>query len=171
MAITEGVVSAVADDHVVFAYQQQSACDSCRLKNGCGQKLLFGNHNNISEVTIPQLASDLKQGQTVDLYVPNFAITFGVLVGYIVPIVALVIGAVMGEFLTREDWGAIAGGLLGLAISVRLARMIVDRQKHQSWIHPRLLNREHSHGNNSSGGGLCAASSAAADVVRSGARY
>ncbi|MEL7401251.1 MAG: SoxR reducing system RseC family protein, partial [Pseudomonadota bacterium] len=96
MAITEGVVSAVADDHVVFSYQQQSACDSCRLKSGCGQKLLFGSRNKISEVTIPQPASDLKQGQTVDLYVPSFAITFGVLVGYIVPITAPIIKAAMG---------------------------------------------------------------------------
>lgn len=142
MAVTEGFIKSVEDDRIVFAYQQQSACDSCRLKSGCGQKLLLGDSSKMSEIAVECASNGWRVDQPASLYVPDVAITFGVLLGYVMPIVALLLAALIGEAITQSEWGAIAFGALGLLASVVFVRAVSEKHKTKTWMQPKLINEE-----------------------------
>ncbi|MDX1655042.1 MAG: SoxR reducing system RseC family protein [Candidatus Competibacteraceae bacterium] len=95
--------------------QRQSACGSCNARSVCGSAALarvLGQRRSRVRVL-----SDLplKPGDRVLIGLQEGALVRGSLVVYLLPLAALLLGAILGRALGGEGL-SIAGGLLGLAL-------------------------------------------------------
>ena len=115
---------------------QQSACQACTAKSGCG-------HHTMSQLgrrvclwlETPEI---LDVGEQVIIGLPEGALAKSALAVYGLPLVAMVLGAMLGHVVSGET-GAITASLLGLLIGFGVAKSWSNANKSQ-W-HPILMRR------------------------------
>ncbi len=121
---------------------QQSACGSCSAKAGCGQHAMSQLGKKVtlwlpfSDSADAQLNESLKVGQQIVVGLPEGAILKSTLVLYGVPLMALVIGAIVGNAFWGE-LGSIMTAGLSMVLGFKLAGKISARNK-LSW-QPQFL--------------------------------
>lgn len=121
---------------------QQSACNSCSAKTGCGQHTMsqLGRSVTIwlpfSDINEEHSHADLQVGSQVVVGLPEGAILRSTLVLYGIPLIALVFGAVSGNALWGEV-GSIFTAVITMVLGFKLAGFISERNKRQ-W-QPQLL--------------------------------
>lgn len=114
-------VVAVEPDGLWVETHQQSACNQCRAKNGCGQKLLAGGPSSATLVkAIFNTASPSeiwKVGDSVVIGIEEHALINGAFMAYVLPLLLMVAAVVTGSFIGLSDpllaLVALAGVLLG----------------------------------------------------------
>ena len=98
-----GIIVAVAGDRAEVLTRRRSSCGSCHASGACGTSLLdrlLGRR----EVRLDALnPTDAGPGDEVVVGVPEEGILIGSFVAYILPLVGLILGAILGE--------AVAGSL------------------------------------------------------------
>lgn len=109
----------IEGEHAWVETQRKSVCGSCSANKGCGTSVLgkvLGQRRSYVRVLNPVGA---KLGEEVIVGLGERAFVTGSLAVYAIPLLALLLGAVAGEWLgNRYEWGDIAsviGGLSGLA--------------------------------------------------------
>jgi len=115
-----GTVVDVNDEGVWVETIKSSACGSCAARNGCGQKLLASvgdgkrmvvnvvNPNNLQVNIQDQVLIGIEEG----------AFLKATLFVYLVPLVALFIGAYVAEYFSFSEGYIILSALLSLTISL-----------------------------------------------------
>lgn len=112
--------------------ERRSACGGCGVRTGCGTSLLaqvFGHKPAHLRVANPVSA---QPGDRVVVGISERGLVRASLLLYLVPLLGLLLGAVGGELLVqRLDLGggetlSVVGGMLGLAVGLRLARNFSD---------------------------------------------
>ena len=120
-----GTVREVDGDSILVEVQRQSACGSCASEGGCGTSVLgtwFARGK--SRVRVRSSLS-LSAGEAVVVGLEETALLRASLLLYLLPILALLGGAVAGTGLAGAgggDWPGIAGGLLGFAAGLAVSR-------------------------------------------------
>lgn len=122
---------------------QQSTCGSCEAKASCGQGVLgrwLGRGSHCIRVLCDKGQADLfTVGQWVEIGVPDGLVVKASLLMYIMPLVAMIMGAAAGQALFAGDLAAIMGGIAGFTAGLVLARwyelLTIDARSNQ----PRLL--------------------------------
>lgn len=110
--------------------ESPSSCGACGGK-GCGNSLYARLlHPREPEYPVTNLIS-ARPGQAVIVGVQDGAVLRAVWRGYLLPLVLLLLGAVLGA--GWGDAGAVLGGLVGLALSVPLVR------QRAGWTQPEIL--------------------------------
>jgi len=123
--IKTGVVQSVRNGIAVVAVAS-GGCSSCGEKSGCAIGRLSGDKkSSLIEVATSEAVS---VGDSVTLSMPQVALHRAALIGYLVPAVALLIGAILGQAFTGTDVGAATGALAGLLAGMIPGRMIGKRQ-------------------------------------------
>lgn len=144
------VVTATTPEGAWVEGIQQSACGSCSAKAGCGQHTMsqlgkkvtlwlpfdsqFASASGLSEEGLS--INSLSVGQQIVVGLPEGAILRSTLVLYGVPLLALVLGAILGHSLWGE-LGSILSAILFMLLGFKLAGRISEKFKRQ-W-QPQLL--------------------------------
>lgn len=144
------VVTATTPEGAWVEGIQQSACGSCSAKAGCGQHTMsqlgkkvtlwlpfdsqFASASGLSEEGLS--INSLSVGQQIVVGLPEGAILRSTLVLYGVPLLALVLGAILGHSLWGE-LGSILSAVLFMLLGFKLAGRISEKFKRQ-W-QPQLL--------------------------------
>ena len=117
----------IKDGEAVIAVAVQG-CSSCGQKKSCGVgKLAAGG--KISLIRLPA-EPGLQAGDPVTLSVDQGDINRAALLGYLLPAVLMVVGAVAGESISGRDAGAALGAFAGLLVGVLLSRIMPHLFRH-----------------------------------------
>jgi sigma-E factor negative regulatory protein RseC len=117
-----------------------SGCSSCGHVSGCGIGKLAGQRRE-TLIALPTLPG-LSAGDAVTLELDEAQVTRAALLGYLLPAVCLIAGALLGEKVGARETadvlaalGAVAGLVLGLAIT-RLRRPLTPRLSRSIFVSP-----------------------------------
>ncbi len=83
-------------------------------------------------------------GDTVAVEMPDAKIVKVSLIAYIIPLIGLMIGLLIGQVLLKSDLWAALTGLLGLGTGILVTRMLDKRLGAQKAWQPKLLAVHHS---------------------------
>ncbi len=139
----------VEDDSVWVETRRRSTCSSCAAKQGCGTALLdkvFSTRN----ARIRVLAKPgYRAGEEVIIGIREQALVRGSLAVYLVPLLALLAGALLGTLLSEHGFGSqpdlaaiffgVAGFVAGLLWLRRFTRQISSDQRYQPVVLRRIL--------------------------------
>ncbi|MBN2057844.1 MAG: SoxR reducing system RseC family protein [Candidatus Saganbacteria bacterium] len=112
----QGVVAGpVRGNIVLIAFQRSAACDKCRLCHNVGEGL-------VGIEAVNDLGA--KQGDIVEIEIPSQVIVKASFIVFIVPVLGLLLGYVIGSTLARilglavwQEWGGIVCGLGSAALT------------------------------------------------------
>jgi sigma-E factor negative regulatory protein RseC len=118
MLIEQGVVKKVTGREARVATQRSSTCGSCASRGAC--HALGGS--NEAEITAMNRA-DAKVGDVVELVLPEGALLWASVVAYLVPVILLLVGAVIGHMYHGDlsmgsDGASALGSVVGLGVGL-----------------------------------------------------
>lgn len=115
MIEARGKVAAQDGDHALVQIED-AGCGRCHEEGGCG-----GHSIGRALCSTPRLfrlpnPQKLPVGSRVNVLVESDAVRRGATVAYLVPLLSLLLGAILGSWLAGEA-GALVGALSGLALA------------------------------------------------------
>lgn len=135
------VITSITPDGAWVEGMQQSACGSCSAKAGCGQHTMSQLGRKVSlwlplndlthEATSKVLNEPLRIGQQIVVGLPEGAILRSTVILYGLPLIALVLGAIVGNAVWGEV-GSIALSVLSMLLGFKSARYWSFKNK-QHW--------------------------------------
>lgn len=117
MVVTQGRVVAVRDGVAEVQLAVKSACGACGAKSVCAS-----GHERTVSLSAPE---GVAPGDTLELAVPESRLNLGALVGYLLPAVATLGGALL--LAPGGDEFAVLGAGAGLALGLWLVRRLGGR--------------------------------------------
>lgn len=134
----QGEVVALVPGGVLVETQRASGCASCSSQKGCGVRVLqgvFGGHRHrvTARTSLP-----LQIGDRVELVLPAAALVQAALLMYLLPLVALVTGAVIGQTVFHMNGAAILGGASGFVLSLVLVARLQSATRRQGRFAPQV---------------------------------
>lgn len=133
-----GQVTAVDGDYITISTQLKSGCSGCQQQNHCGAGLLSKAFPQRSGEFSVRNEQRLRVGQQVELQLPEAALARFSLAIYLLPLLALLLGAGVGQLLWPHSEGpAIALAAISMAASFYLLRRYLDHRdvKVQALLH------------------------------------
>lgn len=123
---------------------RNSACGSCAARAGCGQPLMskvLGGKAQAQRNRLPVQTEDgnLRVGDQVVLGIPEASVVAGAFWLYLAPILALLAGAVLGQFATGNDWVALSMGTVSFTLCLWAVHRQNQRWQHDDRWRPRIL--------------------------------
>ncbi len=137
MPTEEGLVKETGNGKARVRVQRSSACKSCSSRDHC-------EINSSRDVTVDVINEiGAKEGDWVELSVPAGSFLRLSLVVYLLPVVALIVGAVVGNELGRafdisSGFSSVAGGVLGIILTYFILRGVNRRSESSNKYSPRL---------------------------------
>ena len=122
---------------------RQTACQRCSASKGCGHALIDGQRAG-SRARVRALCDQpLSLHDEVVLGIPEGLLLRGAMMVYLVPLLTLLAGALLGEVLLAglPVEGAALGGVAGLLCGFLLNRWYSVRHRHDPALQPRVLRR------------------------------
>ncbi len=132
----EGVVTAVEGRMARIQVQPRSACGHCSARSGCGTSLLSGFLGRRSGSFWVHDPVGARPGDQVVIGLEEAQLRRASLLLYLLPILALMAGAVAGDRLGSAvgEWPAILGGLAGLALALIVVARVSKARNHRARI-------------------------------------
>ena len=135
-------IVALDEKNIWVETHRQGTCNACRANTTCGQglvnRLLPGRVHYLRINRAAGLAGDIAIGDRVELSVPQGAVLRSSLLVYLLPLVLLISGALIGEWSWAGDPGAIVGGFVGLLAGFGLVRLHARLRCDDPTLQPRL---------------------------------
>lgn len=136
----------IENDGLWVRSQSVSACQSCRAKSGCGQKLLNRWSGEDFDVfaSYPDgfSAQDFSVGETVDISIAPNAVVWGSLLVYGIPLLILVSSISFFDLFFGQHWALFLAVLSGaLLISVRVVRAVLERSEARVRFQPTVVGK------------------------------
>ncbi|MDH5483886.1 MAG: SoxR reducing system RseC family protein [Gammaproteobacteria bacterium] len=143
------IVVAVEGGDVLLQTQRRSACQSCRVKQGCGTSVLAKVVGQRSSQIRIQNTLNAKLGDEVVLGLNENALVQGSLMVYALPLVMMLVFAVIAEYwASTQDMNtellAILGAVLGFVSALMITRFYITNRRVKSAINPHMLRRVHT---------------------------
>ncbi|MDP2829822.1 MAG: SoxR reducing system RseC family protein [Sulfuricellaceae bacterium] len=145
MLEAEGTIVSTTPDETWVETSRASACGSCSSKDGCGTTTLnqmLGTKKSAFKVLNPIGA---RAGERVVIGVEEAALLKSSALVYLLPLVLLLLGAMLGGLLapdnTQPDAYAAAGMLAGLIAGFFLLKRVSDGAKGNRAFQPVILRR------------------------------
>lgn len=148
----QGVVVALHEDRAEVRIQRRGGCDGCGASAGCGTALIdrFFGRRSVS-LRVRNLVG-AQVGDRVVIGVSEGGLLRAALVAYLVPILGLVAGAILGQWLGEDgalsspsagsgNLSALAGSLLGFILALSWLRRYSARRARRSELDPVILRR------------------------------
>jgi len=140
------MVVAVQGELAEVETRRLSACGGCAAKSGCGTSLLagvFGSRPSRIKVSNPIQA---QPGDQVVIGLPEAPFLRAAFALYAVPLLAMIGGGLLGEWLalssgSAPELGALVGGLSGLTAGLAWLRRFSYRSQRDAEYRPVVLRR------------------------------
>lgn len=136
----QATVVSLSGDLAEVEMQRQSACNHCEMSRGCGTGAigrLLGKRSKPVEVKIDQ---DIKQGDQVEIGLPDKAFLRAGLLIYGMPLLGLFIGLILAEAVySGYDLVAFIFALIGLVSGLSIAAFIA-KTKFANQLAPKILS-------------------------------
>lgn len=119
MLTESGRVVAVEQDHLWVETISRSACGNCQARAGCGQSLLARWAEKNAYLRVPLDNGDPASFAVDDqltLGIPDDVVVKSSLLIYLLPIMLLLAGAIVGEQVGGSEGASIVGAFLGLGV-------------------------------------------------------
>jgi len=139
----QALVIAVEEHAVLVQTQRTSTCGSCESKQGCGTAVLAkGMGQGTTRLRI-QTDLDVKVGDRVILAIDESALLIGSLLIYLLPLLALILGGLLGDYGTRlleldNELLSIGLGIVALVSCLLLIRFNPHARRYQQGIQPKM---------------------------------
>lgn len=125
---------------------RKTACGSCEAKNACGQsalsKLLSPEANHV--LAIDPIGVEI--GDHVVIGIPEDIVLKSSLLMYLLPLLALIVGAVMANFLpfssVNPDLLAGIGGIVGFLLGLALVKWHGSKNRNNESYQPTVLREQ-----------------------------
>ena len=115
---------------------------------GCGSRHTCASGEATSQVIELAMPGDIRAGERVTIAMPAASLTLAAMLGYLLPPVALLAGAIGANLAFGSDLAAVVGAALGLFAGVLAARLSAalafDRSLAPAIRHPEFQPGEHS---------------------------
>lgn len=119
-----------------------SGCGRCQEAGGCGQNSIFrmlGNRGRQLQVASGELNAQV--GDRAVVGVPGGALVRASVTAYLVPLLALLAGAMIGHYAgSGSDVLAIAGGIAGIAAGFGVSHFVTARFAARIGLQPVLVS-------------------------------
>jgi len=144
MLFETGRVVAVETDSVWVETIRQSTCGTCAAQKGCGHgvmnRISEGRRSLIRALPGRIEPADCAVDDEVRISIPEEVIVRGSLVVYILPLLTMLAGAVLGAMLlpASGDLGSGAGAVAGFAAGFGLVRWHARRHRDDDTMQPAL---------------------------------
>ena len=139
MSEAQGKVTALDGAYAIVATDVEKGCGRCHESGGCGganiSRMMCSSAPRTWRVLNPRGA---KIGEEVTITVADGAIGAGAFVVYVVPLVLLLLGAIVGAW-QAADGGAITGAVIGLIVGVLIMRQQQRRRLEDSRFQPHIV--------------------------------
>lgn len=138
-----GRIVAIEDQGLWVETIQRSTCGSCAAQKGCGQSLmarLMGHTSYLWVLLEGRDSADYRMGQEIQIGVPETVVVKGSLFVYLVPLLAMLLGAALAQGLTGSDGWSALGALGGLIGGGLLVRWRAEQTRHDPRLQPVLLD-------------------------------
>ncbi len=137
-------VVAVKDDTVWVESLARHGCARCEAGQGCGGGIfakLFGDKQFRMEISNSLL---LKEGDNVVIGIPENSVTTASLWAYLLPLMGLLLGAVMGNSMdaVNEEFWTLSLALFGVVFALLLGVLRVRTQRFRKKYTPQMLRVE-----------------------------
>ncbi len=152
--IESGRVVAVETDALWVETAQKTTCGNCAAQKGCGQSLLQqlyparSNHLRVllsaSEADAAHTTEAYHIGDGVEFSLPDHIIVAGSLLVYLVPVIGLLLGGLLGGQLFVHELAIIASAFAGFASAAIGVRFYSASHSHAATLQPRLIRRLHN---------------------------
>ncbi len=145
MLVETGRVVAIENDGLWVETIRQSTCGSCAARKGCGHGLLNryadGKRGYIRVLPGAGGAIDCKVDDQVRISIPEEVILRGSLVVYIVPLICMLAGALLGSGVGdgQNDLFTSLGAVAGFAVGFALVRWHAWRHRDDRSLQPTFL--------------------------------
>lgn len=129
------------DGRALVRAEQQSSCAHCGSHSECGTSVLskaFGKRNYQVEIVAQQ---PLQAGEWVVIGVPEQGLVLASLLVYILPLLGVIIGAVLGEQLASGDGMSILGAAVGMVLCLIAARVVLQMTRHRKQLEPAIVRQ------------------------------
>lgn len=138
----QAIVTEVSSGEIWVETCRQSACQSCSSKSSCGHSLLSKISSGQTQRLLVKTDLSLKAGDQVILGLGEQAFIRGSALVYLLPLVALMLGAVIGEQLFGRDSAmsfVLAG--FGLAAGFGFVRWYSWQHRQDAQYQPVVLRK------------------------------
>lgn len=137
--ITEtGTVVALKGNYAWVRTIRSTACQSCSVKQGCGQRVLAAATGGRASQVLVENNVQADVGDDVTIGIDEKALLGASLLVYALPLVLMVVGSIVGHRLSGEqDPAAITGAVAGLVSGFVLSRKV--QSKGGGRYEPKLL--------------------------------
>ncbi|MCL6417155.1 SoxR reducing system RseC family protein [Aestuariirhabdus sp. Z084] len=141
MVEEKGIAVAIEQDAIWVETRRQSTCSSCSSRSMCGQELLnkLGGTGTCHQVRALN-RYPVRVGDTVTIAIPEQVIVKGAFLVYLLPLLLMMAGLVLAEWLSlAEGWvilGAFSGLLAGFAVVGLRSRWLHRNQE----VQPHVIN-------------------------------
>ena len=126
MALEHTRIIALEPDHAWVEMIQQTSCQACSARKGCGQgslaEVIGGKRSQLKVPVNDQQYRTLAIGQWVDIEVAETTIIYGALWVYMMPLVLLVSGALLAGAFWSSIYAAPLGAIVGFSLSIVLIK-------------------------------------------------
>lgn len=130
-------VLAVDSDAVQLRTEQQGGCNSCEVRGGCGTSFIAqwfpGRPEQRLVLPRQQCPASVQAGDTLVLGIPERHFSALTLWLYLVPLLGLIGGAMVGQSAGPGELLSVAGGLGGLVIGLLVARIYTSTHQ-RKWL-------------------------------------
>ena len=131
--VRTGKVVGISGKAIEVCFERPEMCAQCGACMG---------HKPHEETVRIEGSAEL--GDTVAVEMPDAKIVKVSLIAYIIPLIELMIGLLIGQVLLKSDLWAALTGLLGLGAGILVTRMLDKRLGAQKAWQPKLLAVHHS---------------------------
>jgi sigma-E factor negative regulatory protein RseC len=136
-----------SEQQALLEAQRQSSCGSCAAKAGCGTAV-FANTlgKKSSRITVANTLN-LQVGDKVVVGLQENALLLGSFMIYLLPLIALIVFAVLGKWLTGQFFNSnneilvIGFAIVGFVLAIRIVKKFSARVKNDSSFQPVLLRK------------------------------
>ena len=122
MAVEHCRIIALEPDHIWVDMIQQSSCQACSARKGCGQgslaEVLGGKRTQMQVAISDSQYKNLAIGQWVDIEVSESAIILGALWVYLMPLLLMIFSALIVAAISPGQVTGAIGAVIGFIIAI-----------------------------------------------------
>src|SRR5471032_1520412 len=119
--------------------ETQAGCSSCHSRSGCGARVLNELGPQTEHTLQVSISERLEPGQKVELGITEGSLLRSAFLIYMTPLLGVILGGGLLQWLTQGDLYSVLGALAGGAIGFVVARALAAKLENQGDYQPVIL--------------------------------